>query len=144
VNIPQNVMDALRKARSVLETYKGNDLDPTQLDGNGKLRVLAELDALLNEQRPEPEPAARARCPECGGEDVTVQCDAYANYTLWGFDAEGLPILLDEPDVQTFDDRTYVCDDCGHEDKTARRFLAASDESGGNESASAPNPHSSA
>ena len=70
----------------------------------------------------EAEPASVARCPKCGSEDVTARCDAYANYVLQGFDAEGFPVLSQEQDVQTFDERTYICEDCSYENSQVREF----------------------
>ena len=76
-------------------------------------------------QKPKSKPglSKRPRCPKCSSKDITVRCDAYANYTLLGFDQDGDPILSDEPDVQTFDDRNYVCDECDHESGNSEEFL---------------------
>ena len=63
-----------------------------------------------------------SRCPACGGADLTVRCDAYVDYIVSGFDAEGFPVLSHKFDIQTFDDHMYICDGCGFEDRDVGKF----------------------
>ena len=76
-------------------------------------------------QTPSSKKFTNPECPNCGSEDVTVRCDAYALYTLTGFDSDCSPILSKEADVQTFDDRKYICDECGYENTDSEPFIAA-------------------
>jgi hypothetical protein len=65
------------------------------------------------------------RCPKCGCEDIKVRCDAYASYMLLGFDSEGYTLLSTEAEVQAFDDRIYICDNCNFEETKSDVFLPA-------------------
>ncbi len=69
------------------------------------------------------EPKIKPRCPKCESEDITVRCDAYANYKLLGFDAEGYTLLSTAADVQAFDDRIYICNSCNFEETKSDVFL---------------------
>ena len=69
-------------------------------------------------------PAQTPVCPKCGGNSITIRADAYANYTLKGWDKDGEIVanFATPADVATFDDRAYVCDGCQHESITSKTF----------------------
>jgi endogenous inhibitor of DNA gyrase (YacG/DUF329 family) len=71
----------------------------------------AKLDALVNTLATVP------TCPKCGKHEVIIRVDAYANYALQGWDKDGEIVAeFGEPDsFDTFDDRVYMCTECGHE-----------------------------
>jgi DNA-directed RNA polymerase subunit M/transcription elongation factor TFIIS len=72
----------------------------------------------VTEDAPElPTPAVVPTCPKCGSHSVLIRADAYANYPLRGWDAEGEIVAeFEEPvSVTTFDDRIYMCKECGYE-----------------------------
>jgi hypothetical protein len=70
-----------------------------------------------------PQVATKALCPKCGSSEITIRVDAYANYPMDGFDADGEPVAdFDTPDVATFDDRDYVCDGCDFESHDSADF----------------------
>ncbi len=69
---------------------------------------------------------AAASCPKCGGLEISARCDGYVLYAVKGFDDERFPVLSNDPDLQTFDDRTYICGDCGYGNARAEAFLAES------------------
>jgi hypothetical protein len=85
----------------------------TALDALARLRRL-----VVPGDEPElPAPAVVPICPKCGSHSVLIRVDAYANYALRGWNAKGEVVAeFEEPaSVTTFDDRIYMCTECGHE-----------------------------
>jgi len=71
------------------------------------------------------EPKIKPQCPKCGSTEIVVRCDAYASYKLLGFDTKGDEFLATEADVQTFDDRVFICGSCNFEDTKSDVFFHA-------------------
>lgn len=64
-----------------------------------------------------PAPVTTPICPKCGKHNVTIRVDAYADYALQGWDKDGEVVAkFGTPDsLSTFDDRVYMCAECGYE-----------------------------
>jgi hypothetical protein len=62
-------------------------------------------------------PATVPTCPKCGKHSVLIRVDAYANYPMQGWDKDGEVVadFNESESITTFDDREYMCTDCGYE-----------------------------
>jgi len=113
--LPDEIIAVLTDAQEALSAYNCTNPDSTLLDASGNLRALTRINTLLKKNAIKADSDCRVRCPQCASDEIAARCDAYANYSLVGFDRTGSPVLAAEPDVCTFDDRVYVCEKCGFE-----------------------------
>lgn len=100
-----------------IEPLSTDDIDALCVDLNSGAPAAAPAEIEPTDAPALPAPAVVPICPKCGSHSVLIRVEAYANYALQGWNAEGEVIAeFEEPaSVTTFDDRIYMCSECGYE-----------------------------